>query len=81
MLILYTACLNLQHNLVFCFVELDKTYGDDSLWLSTIFNNVQTGTAISLIITNANSHLGGFQLLEPVAVTPTPLVDVLGQSE
>ncbi len=81
MLILCTACLNLHHNLVFCFVEGDETYSNDSLWLSTILNHLQTGTPISLIITNANSHLGGFQPLKTVAVTPTPLVDVLGKSE
>lgn len=65
----------------FGFVEEDKTYSNNSLWLSTVLNHLQTGTPISLIITNANSHLGCFQPLKPVAVTPTPLVDVLEKSQ
>lgn len=80
---LHTACLNLQQwhvgFFLFFFVEED-TYTNDILWLITILNHLQTGAPISLIITNADCHLGGFQPLKTVAFTPTPLVDVLGKS-
>lgn len=62
------------------FAEEEKTYTKDSLWLRTVLNHLQTGASISLIITNANCNLGGFQPLKTVALTPTPLVDVLGKS-
>lgn len=69
------------HTFFFFFFEVeDKTYTKDSLWLRTILNHLQTGAPISLIIPNADCHLGGFQPLKTVAFTPTPLVDVLGKS-
>lgn len=53
------------------------THVDDSLWLSSLLNHQQRGTAIPLVVTDIDGHLGCLQTLKSVALAATPLEDVL----
>jgi hypothetical protein len=56
---------------------MQMSHVDDSLWLSSLLNNLQLGTAIPLVVTDIDGQLGRLQSLEAVALTATPLEDVL----
>lgn len=53
----------------------------ECFWLFPLLHHVQFGSAIPLIISDANGDLRGLQPLIAVTLTATPLIDVLQEKE
>lgn len=53
----------------------------ECVWLFPLLHHVQFGTAVPLIISDANGDLRGLQPLIAVTLTATPLIDVLQERE
>lgn len=49
--------------------------------LASLLHHVHLGSAVSLIVSDVDGHLGGLEPLEPVTLTAAPLIHILQDGE